>query len=128
MRLPVDSARVEGDRAALQATMGDREFRNTLAEGHALPVAEAIAFATAISPPGGDQRRAGAAPEKRLTRRERDVLHLLSQSLTDQEIGEALFLSPRTVNWHMRAILAKLEARTRRDAVERARAQGLIAS
>ena len=55
-------------------------------------------------------------PTDALTRREREVLALLCQRLTDQEIAERLFLSPRTVNSHVMHILAKLGATNRRDA------------
>ncbi|MGH2548809.1 MAG: LuxR C-terminal-related transcriptional regulator, partial [Thermomicrobiales bacterium] len=43
-----------------------------------------------------------------LTRRELDVLRLLAQGITDQEIADALFISHRTVNFHVTNLLAKL--------------------
>jgi DNA-binding CsgD family transcriptional regulator len=61
-----------------------------------------------------------------LTRRERDVLRLMAEHKSDREIAEALFLSLRTVNWHVRSILGKLAATSRRDAVSTARAEGLV--
>jgi excisionase family DNA binding protein len=123
---PINVAATERSLDILREALPDEVFAATRDEGRALPVAEAIALAAAISPPGGEQSFTRAEPEQRLTRRERDILNLLSQSLTDREIGEALFLSPRTVNWHMRSILAKLGASTRRDAVERARTSELL--
>jgi DNA-binding NarL/FixJ family response regulator len=51
-----------------------------------------------------------------LTRREREVLTLLCQRLTDPEIAERLCLSSRTVESHVRNILAKLGAENRREA------------
>jgi DNA-binding CsgD family transcriptional regulator len=50
----------------------------------------------------------------------------MAEHKTDQEIAAALFLSRRTVNWHVRPILAKLDAPSRGDAVFKARANGLI--
>jgi DNA-binding CsgD family transcriptional regulator len=44
---------------------------------------------------------------------------------TDRQIAEALFLSPRTVSWHVRSILAKLGATSRREVVSEVRAHGL---
>jgi DNA-binding CsgD family transcriptional regulator len=41
-------------------------------------------------------------------------------------IADALFLSRRTVNWHVRSILARLGCATRGEAVARARNSGLI--
>jgi predicted ATPase/DNA-binding CsgD family transcriptional regulator len=51
-----------------------------------------------------------------LSVREREVLTLLCQRLTDPEIAKQLFISPRTVNRHVANILAKLDAANRREA------------
>lgn len=96
-----------------------------LAEGRAMPLAEAVAVATTLARPPARAKAAGSSPEM-LTRREEDVLRLQAEQRTDREIAEALFLSRRTVNWHVRSILAKLDAATRGDAVVRARADGLV--
>jgi DNA-binding NarL/FixJ family response regulator len=47
-------------------------------------------------------------PLDRLTDREGEVLHLMAQGLTDRGIGEVLWLTPRTVETHIRHILQKL--------------------
>jgi DNA-binding NarL/FixJ family response regulator len=47
-----------------------------------------------------------------LTARERQVLALLAQGLTDRGIGENLWLTPKTVETHVRHILAKLNLPT----------------
>lgn len=51
-----------------------------------------------------------------LTARETDVLELLSQGLTNREIGERLHLAEKTVKHHMTVILQKLHVRTRTEA------------
>ncbi|MDD3518593.1 MAG: response regulator transcription factor [Chromatiales bacterium] len=51
-----------------------------------------------------------------LTTRETDVLNLLSQGLTNREIGERLHLAEKTVKHHMTVILQKLHVRTRTEA------------
>ena len=57
-----------------------------------------------------------------LTRRERDVLGLLLEGMTNAEIAERLFISPSTAKVHVRHILEKLGAKTRLEAVIRAQA------
>jgi DNA-binding NarL/FixJ family response regulator len=53
-----------------------------------------------------------------LTTREIEILRLLSEGLTAREIGDALVLSPRTVEGHVGKILRKLGARNRVEAVQ----------
>jgi DNA-binding CsgD family transcriptional regulator len=55
-----------------------------------------------------------------LTRREVDVVTLLTRSYGNQEIADRLFLSPRTVENHIAAILSKLDVSTRADVAARA--------
>ena len=54
---------------------------------------------------------------RRLTERQSQVLSHLADGLSDKDIGEYLAISPRTVEVHVQAILSKLGARTRSDAV-----------
>ena len=61
-----------------------------------------------------------------LTRRQMDVLRLLDQGRTNLEIAERLFVSPKTVDHHVSAILEKLDARSRGEAAAVARRSGLL--
>jgi DNA-binding NarL/FixJ family response regulator len=61
-----------------------------------------------------------------LTARQAEVLQLLAQGLSNAEIANRLFLSPRTVETHVAAILAKLLASNREDAVHKALQEGLV--
>jgi DNA-binding CsgD family transcriptional regulator len=58
--------------------------------------------------------------------RERHVVELVAQGLSDREIAAAMFLSPRTVNAHLRNIYAKTGARNRTDLTRWAVREGLI--
>jgi DNA-binding NarL/FixJ family response regulator len=62
-----------------------------------------------------------------LTQRERDVLRLLADGLSNEEIGKRLFISPETVRTHIRKAMDKLDADTRTQAVAKALRQSLIA-
>jgi ATP/maltotriose-dependent transcriptional regulator MalT len=62
-----------------------------------------------------------------LTERQGEVLELLDEGLTNIQIADRLFVSPRTVENHVSAILTKLGSSTRGGAVHLARAQGLMA-
>ena len=61
-----------------------------------------------------------------LTRREREVLRLLADGLSNEEIGKQLFISPETVRTHVRKAMGKLDADTRTQAVATALRQSLI--
>lgn len=57
-----------------------------------------------------------ADPLNELTERERDVLKLVADGLTNREIGERLFLAEKTVKHYMTGVLGKLHVRSRIEA------------
>jgi LuxR family maltose regulon positive regulatory protein len=61
-----------------------------------------------------------------LSRRELELLGLIAEGLSNQDIAERLFLSPHTVKVHVRNIYAKLDVSSRTQAVARARALDLL--
>jgi LuxR family maltose regulon positive regulatory protein len=61
-----------------------------------------------------------------LTDREIEVLSFLAQRLSNKEIAEILVVAPVTIKSHTRNLFAKLQVNGRREAVERARALGLL--
>ncbi len=75
--------------------------------------------------PRGPRRASdGAVPV--LTGRQVEVLRLLAQSQTNQQIADELFVARRTVDNHVSAILSRLGVEGRREAVLEARSRGLI--
>jgi DNA-binding CsgD family transcriptional regulator len=74
----------------------------------------------------GDRAR-GQVDEHGLSRREREVLLLVSEGLTNAQVAERLFLSPNTVSTHVSRILRKLGVSTRTQAAAKARDEGRIA-
>ena len=62
-----------------------------------------------------------------LSRRERDVLRLLADGMSNEAIGKELFISPETVRTYVRKAMGKLDADTRTQAVAKALRHSLIA-
>jgi DNA-binding CsgD family transcriptional regulator/tetratricopeptide (TPR) repeat protein len=91
------------------------------AEGRTVPAAQAVAAALAATV----DVPAPAAEPFGLTRREREVLSLVCRHLTDREIADALFITPRTAGFHVANILAKLGVANRRQAAALAAQHGL---
>ena len=70
-----------------------------------------------------------AAPEPYpagLSAREADVLRLVATGLTNAEVAEKLFLSSRTVDWHLSSIYRKLGLHSRTEATRFAAEHGLL--
>lgn len=61
-----------------------------------------------------------------LTDREREVMELVAEGLTNAEIGERLFMSPATARTHVSRILLKLNARDRTQLVVMAYESGMV--
>ncbi len=82
-----------------------------------------IDFFTGTRSEIGQAVPARAFPE--LTDREREVLDLIAQGLSNPEIASRLYLSPKTVRNHISNIYAKLQVADRAQAIVRAREAGL---
>jgi DNA-binding NarL/FixJ family response regulator len=64
--------------------------------------------------------------EEMLTQREREILQLLADGMSNADVASRLFISQETVKSHVRHILAKLEADTRTHAVAIALRESII--
>jgi DNA-binding NarL/FixJ family response regulator len=75
----------------------------------------------------GEAQAVAAAPSELdcLTRREREVLELVAQGLTNKEIAAALFITINTVKRHLKAIFEKLDVHTRSAAAAKAVGAGV---
>jgi len=120
----ITHARGADEPAREQLRLAGRELRDC-------PDPRALRKALAVS----ERRLSPARPRtsarqhslaQELTERELAVLRLLETDLSRREIGAALYVSLNTVKTHMRAILRKLDASRRDEAVERARSLGLL--
>ncbi len=65
-------------------------------------------------------------PAIQFSKREKQVLELLAEGKTNRDIGTKLFISESTVKFHVHAILSKLDASNRTEAVSIAAHQGII--
>ena len=70
---------------------------------------------------------ADSLPQDELTPRELEVLRLLVEGLSNRAIASELDISEHTVKFHVNAIMSKLNAQSRTEAVVRAARLGLIA-
>jgi DNA-binding NarL/FixJ family response regulator len=64
---------------------------------------------------GATVRRRSVETSGELTAQEAHIARLVAQGLTNPEIGATLYISPRTVEWHLRKVFSKLGVTTRRQ-------------
>jgi two-component system response regulator NreC len=63
---------------------------------------------------------------ERLTDREREILILVAEGYTNQQIAEMLYVSPRTVDGHRTSLMSKLDLHDRTEVVKYALRKQLI--
>ena len=121
------------DRALALMAAGHRDALVTAIEIlHALGAAPAARIARerlralGVGPVPRGPRAATRENRAGLTGRQMDVLRLLAAGLTNPQIAAELVLSPKTVEHHVAAVLAKLGARSRAEAIAQARDMGVL--
>lgn len=120
LRMPYEQARTRLDLATAlrsrEETLAVVEARSALKAFERLGARNESDRAAALLRDLGVRGRTGPKDVGLLSEREQEVLHLLAQGLTNREIGTRLFLSAKTVEHHVGAVLRKLGVKTRTEA------------
>ncbi len=115
--------------AALGPRLDEESVAEARTEGYALSFEQMAEMALEVLDEMSDARRAkpkGAGRPAVLSPREIEVLRLVAEGLADREIAGRLFISERTVRYHLTSIFRKLGADNRTQAVALARQQDLL--
>ena len=94
---------------ALRNSMDDNEFQQAWSEGSALSIDEAVSYARR----GRGERKRPTIGWASLTPAELNVVRLVGEGLSNKDIAERLFVSPRTVQAHLGHVYSKLGVNSR---------------
>ena len=118
------------ERALLQRGLESGAFGYVLKEAPHETLLKAIekvaAGETFVDPALIPSLATGRDGQEILTAREREILQLLADGMSNADVAQQLFISQETVKSHVRHILAKLEAETRTQAVAIALREAMI--
>ncbi len=125
-----EQARCRWRLAEASVAAGDRAAARTHAQAAAasaeqmgaVPLQRAVAATVSRARLAGPETTADAV----LTRREREVLALVAEGMTNREIGKRLFISEKTASVHLSNVMTKLNASSRTEAVTVAHRRGLL--
>ena len=118
---PVERPAYESSVTAARAQLGEKPFAAAWAEGRLMTPDQALAAREPVMIPTPIPTESSSTPLAKpattspsgLTAREVEVLRLLAQGLTDTQIADQLFISPRTVNNHFTSIYSKIQVSSR---------------
>ncbi|HEX5850107.1 MAG TPA: tetratricopeptide repeat protein [Rubrobacter sp.] len=118
---PCENPEYDRALAAVRTRVGDGEFSLLRAEGRSMKLEAAVSLALEpdVAPPT-------LASQGVLSARETEVLGLVAEGLTDQEVAQRLYLSPRTVGQHLSSVYRKLGVRSRTAATHEATERGIL--
>jgi predicted ATPase/DNA-binding CsgD family transcriptional regulator len=132
--VPQERAVLEPYRASVRSRLGEAAWEEAVAEGGALGLDHAIGYALSNEKPSErlsptrSQPPVSSTPEHPggLSPREVEVLGLVAEGLTNAQVAQRLFLSPRTVQRHLNSIYHKLGVSSRAVATRFAIEHGLL--
>jgi DNA-binding CsgD family transcriptional regulator len=99
----------DADVALLRAHMSPADLEEALAQGATMSANEAVAY---VLRGRGSRVRPPKGPDS-LTRAEREIVDFVCDGLSNPEIAARLFISPRTVQSHLRKAFARLGVKSR---------------
>jgi len=110
--------------AAASAQLDEAEWTAAWDEGRAMTSEQAIEYA--LEQESASESVAPESYPAGLSAREVEILRLVAAGLTNVEVAKALFLSSRTVDWHLGSIYRKLGLHSRTEAARFASDHGLL--
>jgi predicted ATPase/DNA-binding CsgD family transcriptional regulator len=110
-RRPSRSAGYRADLGLLREGMAARDLEQTWYQGRSLSYGELVAYASR----GRGPRKGSSNRPNSLSPAESDVVALAAERLSNAEIANRLFISPRTVQTHLRKAFAKLGVSSRQE-------------
>ena len=113
MLLPYEDEAYKRNVNKLRASLGEQAFQAGWEEGKKLTRDQVVQEALAVCTPQATSLKKLPSDGTSLTEREIEVLRLVSQGLSNQEIADRLVISRRTVHAHLRSIYDKLGVTTR---------------
>jgi DNA-binding CsgD family transcriptional regulator len=100
--------------AAARSQLDEAAWTTAWAEGRAMSPAQAVEYALEQEPT--PRPAVPLSYPAGLSAREAEVLRLVAEGLTNAEVAGRLFISPRTVNWHLGSVYRKLGFHSRTEA------------
>jgi DNA-binding CsgD family transcriptional regulator len=111
VRFPVHQPGYEAQLAALREALGEEAFAAAWSAGASLSLDDTVAYAER----GRGERKRPLRGWDSLSPAELRVVQLVAEGLTNPQIGERLFISPRTVQAHLSHVFAKLAVSSRAE-------------
>ncbi len=122
--------------ARVRLQLGEEAYQAAWARGKELTIEQALAVqeqdvtheprSMAKAPPGAAEASIAPAYPDGLTAREEEVLRLVAQGLTNDQVAEQFVISPRTVNTHLTSIYGKIGVTSRSAATRYAMEHHLV--